>query len=261
MKKTRFIVAVCIVAVMMCFAFTACGSSDDGTTATDNASYVIYSDNSFAPFEFLDDATNEYIGLDMDILAAIAEDQGFEYTVKNEGFDASMGAVQSGQADGMIAGMTITDERKETFDFSDGYFEDGQILVAPVGSDIKSWDDLSGKTVAVKTSTMGAQYAEENADKYGYELQYYEDSPTMYTAVINGANDACVEDFSVIGWAIKNDGIKLETVGDVLNPGYYGFAVKKGTNADLIEKFNAGLKNIKDSGKYDEILSNYGYGE
>ena len=105
--------------------------------------YIIYSDNSFAPFEYLDKATNEYTGVDMDILAAIAKDQGFEYEVKNEGFDASMGAVQSGQADGMIAGMTITDERKQTFDFSDGYFEDGQIMVVPADSEIKSVADLA----------------------------------------------------------------------------------------------------------------------
>ena len=105
--------------------------------------YFIYSDNSFAPFEFLDTKTNKYVGVDMDILAAVAKDQGFEYEVKNEGFDASMGAVQSGQADAMIAGMTITDERKKTFDFSDGYFSDGQIMVVPEKSSIKSVADLA----------------------------------------------------------------------------------------------------------------------
>ena len=254
MKKSILVISLCLVAVMLCMGLCACGASED-----EAKTYVIYSDNAFAPFEFLDEETNEYIGLDMDILAAIAKDQGFEYTMSNEGFDASMGAVQSGQADAMIAGMTITDERAKTFDFSEGYFEDGQILVAPEGSDITSWDDLKGKKVAVKTSTMGAQYAEENKDTYGYELQYYDDSPTMYTAVINGANDACVEDFSVIGWAIKNDGVALQTIGDVINPGYYGFAVKKGCNPELIEMFNAGLANIKASGEYDEILAKYGY--
>lgn len=105
--------------------------------------YIIYSDNAFAPFEFLDVETNQYIGIDMDILAAVAKDQGFNYEIKNEGFDASMGAVQSGQADAMIAGMTITEERKKTFDFSDGYFEDGQILVVPANSEITSISDLA----------------------------------------------------------------------------------------------------------------------
>lgn len=114
---------------------------ESGVTPTKK--YIIYSDNAFAPFEFLDTQTNEYIGVDMDILAAIAKDQGFEYELKNEGFDASMGAVQSGQADAMIAGMTITDERKQTFDFSDGYFEDGQIMVVAADSTVESIADLA----------------------------------------------------------------------------------------------------------------------
>lgn len=114
---------------------------ESGVTPT--KTYIIYSDNAFAPFEYLDTDTNEYTGVDMDILAAVAKDQGFEYEVKNEGFDASMGAVQSGQADAMIAGMTITDERKQTFDFSDGYFEDGQIMVVSADSNIEGIADLS----------------------------------------------------------------------------------------------------------------------
>lgn len=108
---------------------------------TPSKKYVIYSDNAFAPFEFLGD-DNKYTGIDMDILAAVAKDQGFEYEMHNEGFDASMGAVQSGQADAMIAGMTITEERKKTYDFSDGYFEDGQIMVVPANSSVSSVADL-----------------------------------------------------------------------------------------------------------------------
>ena len=240
-----------ILAGLMCMGLASCGKS-----GTD---YIIYSDNSFAPFEFLDNSTGKYIGVDMDILAAIAEDQGFTYEIKNEGFDASMGAVQSGQADGMIAGMTINDKRRQTFDFSDGYFEDGQILVTTADSGINSLEDLKGKKIAAKTSTMGAEYAKEQSEKIGFTVEYFEDSSTMYTSVLNKTHDACFEDYSVIGWAIKKEGLALKTVGDVVAPGYYGFAVKKGQNAELIEKFNAGLKGIKESGKYEEILAKYGY--
>ena len=155
-------------AAVMCTGLASCGT---GTKTEENSgkTYVIYSDNSFAPFEFLDSTTNTYVGVDMDILAAVAKDQGFAYEVKNEGFDAAMGAVQSGQADGMIAGMTINDKRKETFDFSDGYFEDGQIMVTKAGSNIKDVSELAGKTVAAKTSTMSAQITEEYAKQYGFE--------------------------------------------------------------------------------------------
>lgn len=238
-----------VLAGLMALSLVACKSN--------TADYIIYSDNAFAPFEFMKDGA--YTGVDMDLMAAIAEDQGFTYEMKNEGFDAAMGAVQAGQADGMIAGMTITDERKETYDFSEGYFEDGQIMVVAKDSAIAAEADLAGKKVAAKKGTESTKYAESLKETYGFEIIYYDDSPAMYQSVITGAADACFEDFSVIGWAIKNDGIALKTVGDVLNKSYYGFAVKKGTNAELITKFNEGLKNIKANGKYEEILAKYGY--
>ncbi len=230
-----------------------------GLAQASGKTYIIYSDNAFAPFEFLDIDTNAYTGVDMDLLAAIAADQGFAYEMRNEGFDASMGAVQSGQADAMIAGMTITDARKETYDFSEGYFEDGQVMVVAEGSKVAALEDLKGTVVAVKTSTMGATYAESVMEQYGFTLQYYEDSPTMYTAVINGTNSACFEDRTVGEWAIKTESLGLKTIGDVINPKYYGFAVKKGTCPELIEMFNKGLENIKASGLYDEILAKYGF--
>lgn len=230
-----------------------------GFAQAQGKTYIIYSDNAFAPFEYFDIEANAYIGVDMELLAAIAEDQGFVYTMHNEGFDAAMGAVQAGQADAMIAGMTIKDERKETFDFSDGYFEDGQVMVVAAGSGIDSLEALKDTVVAVKTSTMGADYAESVAEEYGFTLQYYEDSPTMYTAVINGTNAACFEDRTVVEWAIMNESLALRTVGDVIDPKYYGFAVKKGMNPELIEMFNKGLENIRASGLYDEILQKYGF--
>lgn len=251
MKKTARMLLLIMAAALLIAGFAGCNKKKE--------SYVIYSDNAFAPFEYFDTAANKYVGVDMDILEAIAKDQKFTYEIKNEGFDAAMGAVQGGQADGMIAGMTITEKRMETYDFSDGYFEDGQILVVSSNSDIASLEDLSGKVVAVKTSTQGAEYAQSISEEYGFTLQYYEDSPTMYTAVINGTNDACFEDRSVAGWAIKNEALALKTVGDVINPGFYGFAVKKGTNAELLAKFNAGLASIKANGTYDSILAKYGY--
>lgn len=250
MKK--FLAIVCALALVVSFA--ACSQK-----AKENTVYKISSDNSFAPFEYLDQETNTYIGVDMDLLAAIAKDQGFEYEVKNEGFDAAMGSVQSGQADAMIAGMTIRPDRAETFDFSDGYFEDGQILVVKSDSNIEKIEDLAGKTVAAKTSTISAELTEEYSESIGFKVVYYEDSPTMYAAVESGTNDACFEDRSVIGWAIKESKLGLKTVGDVIKPGFYGFATKKGSNPELIDMFNKGLANIKASGEYDKILAKYGY--
>ena len=261
MKKVlALILAVAMIASVA--MLTACGNNANKGNATDaktdaDKTYIIYSDNAFAPFEYLDTETNAYVGVDMDIMAAIAEDQGIKYEMHNEGFDASMGAVQSGQADAMIAGMTITDERKETFDFSEAYFDDGQVIVAKAGTKM---EDLKGKTVAAKTSTVGGEYAESIKDQYGFTINYYEGSENMYQAVATGADVACVEDFSVIGYAIKTGQVNLEIISEEpANVKGYGFAVQKGKNAELIEKFNTGLANIKASGKYKEILAKYGY--
>ena len=119
--------------------------------------------------------------------------------------------------------------------------------------------ELAGKKVVCKTSTTSTAYAESIKDEIGFEIMYVEGSPEMYQTVQSGQADACFEDYSVIAWAIKQGSVELKTVGKVVNEGYYGFAVKKGTNPELIEKFNAGLKNIKESGKYAEILAKYGY--
>lgn len=255
MKK---ILALLLAVTLLATCFVACGNKE---AKGEGKSFVIYSDNAFAPFEFLDtEGSGEYTGVDMDLLAAIAEDQGFTYEMHNEGFDAAMGAVQAGQADAMIAGMTIRPDREETFDFSEGYFEDGSILVVSAeNTTIATEADLAGKVVAAKKGTTSTEYAESIKDQYGFTISYFEDSPTMYQAVVNGNADACFEDYSVIGWAIKNDGVALQTLGEVVNPGYYGFAVKKGENAELLDLFNAGLKNLKENGKYEEILNKYGY--
>ena len=275
MKNIRKIAAI-LLAVLMVVSLVACGASttantDTDTTADANAdetteanadagkTYIIASDNAFAPFEYLDTDTNEYVGIDMDILAAVAEDQGFAYEVQNVGFDAALNQVQSDQADGVIAGMTITDERRLTFDFSDGYFDAGQILVVPADSDIKSLEDLRGTNVAVKISTQGADYAQSIAGEYGFEITTYEDSPTMYQAVVQGTNSACFEDDPVARYSIQSQNLELKVVGDVINAKPYGFAVKLGENSELITMFNAGLANIKANGVYDSILAKYGY--
>ena len=179
--------------------------------------------------------------------------------MQNVGFDAALNQVQSGQADAVIAGMTITDERKLTFDFSDGYFDAGQILVVPADSDIQSVEDLRGTNVAVKISTQGADYAQSIAAQYGFEVTTYEDSPTMYQAVIQGTNSACFEDDPVARYSIQSQNLALKVAGDVVNAKPYGFAAKLGENAELISMFNAGLANIRANGVYSQILEKYGY--
>ena len=217
--------------------------------------YIIASDSSFAPFVFQDDS-NQYTGIDMELIKAIAKDQGFTVEVTNPGFDAAINSVQTGQADGIIAGMSVTDARKKTFDYSDPYYTANSILAVKDSSNIKSYEELKGKTVGVKTGTASQTFLEENKSKYGYSIKTFSDAASMYDSLNTGSVVAVMDDEPVVKYAIKQ-GKKLKTPIEGTPSGQVAFAVKKGSNPELIEMFNNGLANLKESGKYQEILDKY----
>ena len=230
----------------------------DAETSDSGKKWIIATDTAFKPFEYKDDS-GEYVGIDVDILAAIAEDQGFDYELQALGWDASIAACQAGQADGMIAGASITDERKESgWIFSDGYYDSNQSMAVAESSDIAGFADLSGKTVAVKTGSMSADYAESLKDEYGFSITYFEDSPTMYQAVVGGQVDAVFDDTPIMASNIKDTGLAMKLVDGTGNePASYGFAIFNADNQELVDMFNAGLANIKANGTYDEIIAKY----
>ena len=217
--------------------------------------YVIASDSSFAPFVF-QNSSNQYTGIDMDLIKAIAEDQGFEIEITNPGFDAAINAVQSGQADGMIAGMSVTDARKETFDFSDSYYTANTILGVKESSTISSYEDLKGKTVGVKNGTASQTFLTENQSKYGYKIKTFADGSSMYDSLNTGSIDAVMDDEPVLKYSISQ-GQKLKIPIEGTPIGETAFAVKKGSNPELIEMFNNGLANLKASGEFQKILDKY----
>ncbi|WP_373115309.1 ABC transporter substrate-binding protein/permease [Streptococcus sp. oral taxon 431] len=217
--------------------------------------YVIASDSSFAPFVF-QNSSNQYTGIDMDLIKAIAKDQGFEIEITNPGFDAAINAVQSGQADGMIAGMSVTDARKETFDFSDSYYTANTILGVKESSTVSSYEDLKGKTVGVKNGTASQTFLTENQSKYGYKIKTFADGSSMYDSLNTGSIDAVMDDEPVLKYSISQ-GQKLKTPIEGTPIGETAFAVKKGSNPELIEMFNNGLANLKASGEFQKILDKY----
>lgn len=268
-------------AALMAASLTACGGSSAGDsttaaetkeeTAADTAGadtseaadssanadkvYKIATDTTFAPFEFENDK-GEMVGIDLDLLKAIAEDQGFEYELVVAGFSAATTGLEAGEYDAVIAGMSITDARKEKYDFSEPYYDSGVGMAVNADSDIASYDDLNGKTVAAKIGTEGCTFAESIADQYGFTIMQFEDSSSMYQDVLAGNSVACFEDYPVLGYEISR-GTAFKMPLEMEHGNSYGFAVLKGQNTELLEMFDAGLKNMKDSGKYDEILNTY----
>ena len=217
--------------------------------------YKISSDSSFAPFVFQNDQS-KYTGIDMELIKAIAKDQGFTLEISNPGFDAAVSDVQNGNADGMIAGMTVTDARKATFDFSDPYYTTNSILAVQDSSTISSYEDLKGKTVGVKNGTASQTFLEENKSKYGYKIKTFSDGASMYDSLNSGSVAAIMDDEPVIKYAIKQ-GRKFKTPIEGTPSGQIAFAVQKDSNPELIEMFNNGLANLKESGQYQKILDKY----
>ena len=241
-----------IIAVLLAAAMLLCVGA---ALAED---YAIATDTAFRPFEYTDE-TGTLVGIDVDILAAVAEDQGFTYTIEPLGWDASIAACQAGQKDGMIAGASITDARKEAgWIFSDGYYNATQSMAVAQGSGVKGFEDLKGHSVAVKIGTMSKDYADSLAEQYGFTVVTFESSPDIYMAVIGGQCAACFDDTPILADYIQSGGVLLEMVDGTANEGNdYGFAVFSPDKQELIDKFNAGLANIKASGVYDEILAKY----
>lgn len=251
MKKTSQFLILSLIAFVSLISGTAY------TNASEKPNYVITTDATYPPFDF-QDKNNQYTGIDQEILKTIAKREGFTYTLKPMSFNAATQSVSSDQADGVIAGMSITDERKAVYDFGTPYYRSGIGWAVKQGSNIKALKDLKGKTVALKTGTSGADYALSIQKEYGFKVTYFNDSDTLYNDVINDNAQATFGDLPVIQYAVKN-GTKLK----VMNPkapiqaGWYGFAVKKGQNAKLLASFNHGFAEIKKDGTYDKIVAKY----
>ena len=233
------------------------GSGEDnrGGDAASDKVYQIATDITFKPFEF-ENENGEMVGIDLDLLKAIAEDQGFTYELQVVGFNAAVMAMETGAADAVIAGMSITPEREELYDFSDPYFESGVGCAVLSTSEATDYSDFAGMQVAAKTGTEGCKFAESIAEEYGFTVVQFDTSAMMYQDVMAGNSVACFEDYPVMGYEISQ-GMDLKLLDKLESANNYGIAVMKGQNAELIEMINAGLANLKESGKYDEIIDTY----
>ena len=237
---------------------TAEETADAADTEASDKTWVIAMDTVFRPFEYTDE-DNDFVGIDVDIIKAIAQDQNFKIDIQSLGWDAGVAAVQAGQADALIAGATIKQERIDSgWIFSDGYYNATQTFVVSEDSDIASYEDLKGKNVAVKNGTAGADFANSLKDEYGFTVTVFEDSPTMYQDVILGNSAACVEDTPIMAASIKEGNLALKIPEGMESDGApYGLAIMDEKNQELLDMFNKGLEDIKANGTYDEIIAKY----
>lgn len=217
----------------------------------------------FAPFEYVDEETGEPAGFDVDLIKAIAEASNFEVEYKNLDWNSLIAALQTKEADLVVSGMTITDERALEVKFSDPYFESGQAWCVEEDSPIKTLDDLSGKTVAVQINTT-ADYAAQRLDekfkedgKPGLGIKRLEQAADVFNELKVKGVDAVISDIPVIQEYLKNNpdsGVIIPEPAFTVE--YYGIAMRK-QDKEIHDLVNKGLAKIKASGGYDELYEKY----
>ncbi|OEF99493.1 amino acid ABC transporter substrate-binding protein [Vulcanibacillus modesticaldus] len=240
------------------FVLIACGNQNLSVEKVDDGEqiYILGTDATYPPFENLEDG--EIVGFDIDIVKAVAEEAGIKIEVKNTGWDPLFEGINREQIDAGIAAITITEKRKQSYDFTSPYFEASQLIIVPNDSDVNSLKDLEGKKIGVQTATTGDFIVQEAFGKTYQGLKGYDDILAALDDLQLGRIDAVVADNVVLLEylkVLKNDSFKLVS-DDSFEKEYYGIIVKKG-NDELLEKLNEGLSKIKDNGKYDEIYRKY----
>jgi polar amino acid transport system substrate-binding protein len=219
--------------------------------------YAVGTDAAYAPFE-LQNEKAEIVGFDIDVVSAIAKKAGIEVKFVNTPWEGIFNTLQQGDRDLLVSSITITDERKQTMDFTDPYFDAQQLIAVKENSKVAKFDDLKKLKVGVQTGTTGDEVVSKLQGKTSSNIKRFESTPLALKELEAGGVDAVVADNGVvINYVANNSGNKFKTVSDkAFAPEQYGIAVKKG-NAELLTMLNKGLADIKADGTYDKIFAQY----
>ncbi len=218
---------------------------------------VVGTDAAYAPFES-ENTQKEIVGFDIDVVKAVAQKAGIEVKFVNTPWEGIFNTLGAGDRDLLVSAITITDERKQTVDFSNPYFDAQQLIAVKGNSKITKFDELKKLKVGVQTGTTGDEVVTKLQGKTSANIKRFESTPLALKELESGGVDAVVADNGVvINYVANNSGSKFKTVADkAFQPEQYGIAVKKG-NADLLGKINKGLADIKADGTYDKIYAQY----
>ncbi len=231
-----------LLATMMTVALCACGSGKEQLVMATNAE--------FPPYEYHEG--EEIVGIDVEIAQAIANEMGRELVIEDMNFDSIIMAVTTGKADIGVAGLTITEDRLESVNFSTPYTTAAQVIIVKEGSDIASPDDLVGKTVGVQLGTTGDIYAGdiENATVERYNKGY-----EAVQALLQGKVDAVMIDSQPANVFVEqNEGIYV--IDEAFTYEEYAIAVAKG-DTELLEEINAAIAKLEESGELQAIIDKY----
>ena len=233
---SRKLLVLCMAALMAMAALVAgCGGEQKAAESEKVLKVGVNAD--FAPFEFQDENGKEYQGFDMDLIRAVGEEMGYKVEINNLNFDGLIPALEAGNIDVCISGMTINEERKQKVNFSDPYYKSGlSIIVAKDNDSIKKFEVKKIKDV---------------------ELKEFNSSADTFMELRAKGVDAVVNDRPVNDYYIMKSGeTNVKALPDLLTSEDYGIAVSK-KNEELLNKVNDALRKLHENGKYDEIFTKW----
>jgi len=254
------------VAAFSVLALAACGkkepapapaSAPAATPAPVVKTYTVGTDAAYAPFEKMSPA-NEVEGLTVDLLKAVAAQGGFQVKFVNTPWEGIFKTLDSGERDIVASSVTITEERKQTMDFSKPYFDAVQLIAVKEDSKVGRFEDLKTLKVGVQTGTTGDEVVQKLLGKASPNIKRFESTPLALQELAAGGVAAVVADNGVVqNYIANNPTAKFKSVSDAsFVPEQYGFAVKKG-NAEMLEKINKGLDAIKADGTHAALMAKY----
>ena len=227
-------------------------ASEEATGGAEAAggTLVMATNAEFPPYEYYEDG--DIVGIDVEIAKAIAAKLGMELQIEDMAFDAIIPAVTSGKADFGAAGMTVTEERQRSVEFTDTYANSNQVAIVKEDSDITGSDALAGNIIGVQLGTTGDALATEIKDA---TVERYNKGLEAVQSLTQGKIDAVVIDQATAeAFVKKTEGIKI--LEEKMSEEEYAIAIKKG-NMELVEKMNEAIKELKEEGKIDEIVAKY----
>jgi polar amino acid transport system substrate-binding protein len=220
-----------------------------------NKELVVGSSATYRPFAY-ESPTREIVGYDVDMIKAIAQKAGLQIKIVNTPWTGIFAALNNGDVDFIISGVTINDKRKQSYDFTAPYFEARQLIAVPASSTAKSLKDLTGKKIGVVVGSTGDDMASREFGKTNPDIRRFESTPVVISELVNNGLDAAIGDNGVIAFRTQEHK-SLKTVSDPSFPKeYFGIVVKQGNKA-LQDKLNAGLAAVQADGSYAQIYKKW----
>ena len=245
---------VLLLAVAMIFTLAACGNNtqtpDEAAAPADGNVLTMATNAEFPPFEYLEGT--EIVGADVDMAKALAEKLGMELEITNIDFDAALTGASTGKYDVAVAGITATDERRKSMNFSDNYYTASQAIIVTADSDITGKDGLEGKIIACQEGTTGEQYLLDN----GYNLQSFKTGSEAVAALTTSKVDAVVIDNAVAKALSAQQNGKTKVLDESLTEEAYAIVLQLG-NDELTAKINDALAELKADGTLAKIFESY----